>query len=586
MFTDIIRAVHQSLSVLAAEKRPFYFAIFLCILGGGIELIGVGTLYPFLSLLSKPELIDSNATLHRLYAYGGFENVNRFLLWSGWLTLAVFFLTSVFMFLKNAYITRFCVRQTARVSVSMLEAYLRKPMLFHVESNSGALSKDVIGQTDQFTFGVLISVMTLFGDGAILIVLIGLILWVDFNVGLVVTLTLGLILSMALVLTRDKMHKLGVQNDNANSARFAFCVSALQSIKEIKTSGKESFFSGLFRIHAQAQARSYASLFIIQLLPPAIVQFIAAGAVISMALYYIASGVELSTIVPTLVLYAVAGYRLMPSVGKLANALSQLRQFQPVIGNISRVLNSASHSSRADPAQVAEPAILQCESIEFRGIAFRYPSAEHRLFDGLDLTIGGGSFVCFVGKSGSGKTTMVDLLLGLLPADAGAVLVNGKSMHDVPEREWRAIFGYVPQSVYIVDGTIAENIAFGVPAAEVDPERLRQVVSLCHLEDFVEAQPAGLNAPYRSRALPRPARPDSRRIDELAGRLERTGHHPDPAYPEKPQNDRFDRAPRLAGALRRPHCSHRTGPYSRKRHLRRACRFIAVVCFDDGGNRG
>jgi ABC-type multidrug transport system fused ATPase/permease subunit len=358
MFTDIIRAVHQSLSVLAAEKRPFYFAIFLCILGGGIELIGVGTLYPFLSLLSKPELIDSNATLHRLYAYGGFENVNRFLLWSGWLTLAVFFLTSVFMFLKNAYITRFCVRQTARVSVSMLEAYLRKPMLFHVESNSGALSKDVIGQTDQFTFGVLISVMTLFGDGAILIVLIGLILWVDFNVGLVVTLTLGLILSMALVLTRDKMHKLGVQNDNANSARFAFCVSALQSIKEIKTSGKESFFSGLFRIHAQAQARSYASLFIIQLLPPAIVQFIAAGAVISMALYYIASGVELSTIVPTLVLYAVAGYRLMPSVGKLANALSQLRQFQPVIGNISRVLNSASHSSRADPAQVAEPAIL------------------------------------------------------------------------------------------------------------------------------------------------------------------------------------------------------------------------------------
>ena len=134
-----------------------------------------------------------------------------------------------------------------------------------------------------------------------------------------------------------------------------------------------------------------------------------------------------------------------------------------------------------------------------RGIAFKYPGAEHRLFDALDLTIGGGSFVCFVGKSGSGKTTMVDLLLGLLPADAGNILVNGKSMRDVRENEWRAIFGYVPQSVYILDGTIADNIAFGVPASEIDRERLQQVVSLCHLEDFVDAQPAGLNAPVGER---------------------------------------------------------------------------------------
>jgi ABC-type multidrug transport system fused ATPase/permease subunit len=460
-----------------------------------VELVGVGTLFPFLSLLAKPDLIESNALLHSVYALGGFESVHQFLLWSGSVALGVFFLATVFLFLKNAYITRFCVRQTARVSVKMLEAYLRKPMLFHVESNSGALSKDVIGQSDQFTFGVLISVMTLFADGVILVVLIGLILWVDFKVGLTITLALGLILSLALVLARDRIHELGVRNDNANSARFAFCVQALQSIKEIKTSGKEDFFSGLFRRHAEEQAHCYASMFIFQLLPPAIVQFVAAAAVIGMALYYIATGVELSMIVPTLVMYAVAGYRLLPSVGKLANALSQLRQFQPVIGNISRVLGESVPVDRGVLPDRLEP----CATIEFRHVCFKYPAAEKPLFEGLDLHLPGPGLTCFVGRSGSGKTTIADLLLGLLPAGAGDILVNGKSISTTAEPDWRAMFGYVPQSVYILDGTIAENIAFGIPTAEVDRDRLRRAVACCHLEDFVGSQSGGLDAPVGER---------------------------------------------------------------------------------------
>ena len=215
-----------------------------------------------------------------------------------------------------------------------------------------------------------------------------------------------------------------------------------------------------------------------------------------MALYYIAAGVELSMIVPTLVLYAVAGYRLMPSVGKLANALSQLRQFQPVIGNISRVLSAS--TATAEPAHSCKP-IASCATIQFQEVTFKYPSAKQPLFKSLELAINGSSFVCLVGKSGSGKTTAVDLLLGLLPADAGKILVNGKSIDEVGECDWRTMFGYVPQAVYIVDGTIAENIAFGIPPADVDQEQLRRVVAMCHLEDFVDAQPEGLNAPVGER---------------------------------------------------------------------------------------
>ena len=493
IFAGTSTDVRRVLNVLAADRKRLYFAMFLCVLGGIVELIGVGMLLPFLSLLARPQLIESNEVLRFLYSYGQFQSINHFLLWSGWLALIAIFFATVFLFLKNAYIAWFCVGQTARVSVRMLESYLRKPMLFHVGSNSGALSKDVIAQSDQFTLVVLLSVMTLFADGMLLIVLIGFILSVDLKAGLLITGTLGLILVAALVLTRNQMQRLGGQLDAVSGARYAFCVAALQSVKEIKTAGKEKFFAGLFLGHAEELARCYTRVYVIQMLPQSLVQFVAAGTVIGMALYYIGSDVELSTIVPILIMYTVAGYRLMPSVNKIAGAVSQLRQFQPTIQNISKILDE-NISSEANTSRASTTPAAPCAKIECRGVGFAYPGSEHMVVDNLHLTLKANSLVCLVGKSGSGKTTIVDLLLGLLPPAKGDILINGQPAREVGEQNWRAMFGYVPQSVYIVDGTIAENIAFGIAPEDIDQVWLRGVVKLCHLEDFVGSQPEGLNA--------------------------------------------------------------------------------------------
>jgi ABC-type multidrug transport system fused ATPase/permease subunit len=220
--------------------------------------------------------------------------------------------------------------------------------------------------------------------------------------------------------------------------------------------------------------------------------------VIGIALYYIASGAELSTIVPTLVLYAVAGYRLMPSINRIAGALSQLQQFQPAIKNISQVLEESRGADGLPNSPARKPAIA-CAAIEFRDVSFAYPAVDQLLFDHLRLNIGEKSFVCLVGTSGSGKTTLVDLLLALLPPLTGDILINGKSFHQMGEQSWRAMFGYVPQSIFIVDGTVAENIAFGEAPENVDLDWLHRVVALCHLEDFVDAQAEGLNAPVGER---------------------------------------------------------------------------------------
>lgn len=493
IFAETRDTIRRAIRVLSKDKTRFYFAVLLCFLGGIVELVGVGTLYPFLALLSKPTLIETNVILQFLYTSLQFENINNFLFCSGLLALFAVFFASLFMYLKIAYIIRFCVGQTARISVRLLDAYLRKPMLFHVESNSGELSKDVIGQSDQFTNGILISVMTILGDGVIMLVLTGVVLAVDLQAGMVVVTMLGLVLGTTLVLTRNKVQELGQKSDAANGARFVFCVGALQSAKEIKTAGKEAFFGGLFRRHAEEFGRCYANVSVLQILPQSIMQFVAAGAVICIALYYIAAGTELASIMPMLAIYAVAGYRLMPSFNRLSVALSQLQQFRPAINNISKVLDEHPTDAISTGAAGWESPVV-CPTIAFHKVGFSYPKSEHAVFKDLELTIQGNSFVCFVGTSGSGKTTLVDLLLGLLSPDNGKIVINGKSMQQAGERHWRELFGYVPQSVYMVDGTIAENIAFGIPEIDVDREKLQRIVKLCHLEDFVDSQPGGLDS--------------------------------------------------------------------------------------------
>jgi ABC-type multidrug transport system fused ATPase/permease subunit len=494
IFAEFRNAMQSAAKVLAAERGRLYFALFLCILGGAVELVGVSTLFPFLALLVNPKLIQTNNVLRFLFVHGGFQSTDRFLLWCGWLALVAFFVTILFQFLRTTYVTRFCVEQTSRVSVSMLDAYLRKSMLFHVDSNSGELSKDVIAQSDQFTTGVLPACMTIVGDGVILIVLVGLILSADVRVGLIILGILASLLGVVLALTRRRITVLAEEYDRANGGRFAFCIGALESIKEIKAAGREEYFGKLFGKHAEEFARAYTSLSIMQVLPLSVTQFVTAGAVIGIAVYYIAAGADLSRIVPTLVMYAVVGYRLMPSFSRLSGAVSVIRQLQPAVNNITAVL----HESLLSPVNGGEPdgeklAVVR-PTIEFRNVGFTYPRTEHAVLDNLDLTIQDNSFVCLVGTSGSGKTTLVDLMLGLLSPDKGEILINGESIRQIGERRWRTMFGYVPQSLYIVDGTIAENIAFGIPEKDVDQERLRCVIRQCHLGEFINSQPDGVNS--------------------------------------------------------------------------------------------
>jgi len=496
LLLNIYRTIKRVISILAHDRKYFYIAVFLSVFGGVVELIGVGTLYPFLALLAKPELVESNAVLKFLFDYGQFGDVRSFLVFFGGVALVTLLFSTWFMYYKHSFITRFCVGQTTFVSVRMLDSYLRKPMLFHVDNNSGALSKDVIEQSDQFTNGVIMAVMSLLGDGVILIVLVGLVLSIDSYIAIIFFVFFGLVFGIAMALTSNKIHSFGVESDATNGRRFSFCIGSLQSIKEIKTAGKESFFCYLFYLLTKKHAQCYSASLIIQQIPQSIMQFCAPGFIIGIALYFIASGDDLSTIVSTLALYAVIGYRLYPPLNNISGAISKIIQFQPVIDNITNTF-AERHSPFLFEQEIDQTSETVSETvvptIKFHQVGFAYPRGEHAILDNINLTIESKSMVGIVGKSGSGKTTLVDLLLGLMLPDHGEIQLDGETIKQRGEDNWQKTFGYVPQSVYIIDGTIAENIAFGVSEEVIDWKKLERTIHVSDLEEVINTLPGGLN---------------------------------------------------------------------------------------------
>lgn len=480
--------------VVKDDKRGFILALLFSIFGGFVELAGVATIYPFLTLLNRPEIIHQKKPLEWLFASGRFASDRDFIFYFGILSALTFVFVNAFMFAKQAYLTRFSVARTAKISVRLLQNYLYRPYEFYLDHNSGEIGKNVISQADGVANSVLLSWMTAVSELFVLLSIALFILYFDFKTGLTVILVLGTIVGMIQYSIRKKVIELGRLNDEANSDRFSYCLEALQSIKEIKAAQKENFFCRIFKAPAQKFANSFSRANIVQILPSYAIQALAAVFVVGLALYYLKIGKPLPAILPLISLYAVAGYRLMPSLNRFSTAISQMRQYQVVFDNVAQIL-AAPIPAAAEPVVLGEP-LQFTDKIQFKDVSFVYASSKSRdaVLDHLNFEIQANTFVAIAGGSGAGKTTLVDVLLGFFPPKEGEISIDGRRLTPDLMTQWRKLIGYIPQAIYLLDGTIADNIAFGVEETRRDWERVRKAARMAHLDDLVSELPDGFNA--------------------------------------------------------------------------------------------
>ncbi|MBK0398736.1 ABC transporter ATP-binding protein/permease [Limibaculum sp. M0105] len=486
----MIRVYRKILSLLGPrEKRRFALVICMVLIMGLFEAGGVASVFPFLKVLSDPGVIGRNEILSGLYEAGGFQNSNSFLMALG---AGVFCIILVGMAVKMATlyaVTRFGQMRSYTLSYRLLRYYLCQNYVWFLTHHSAHLGKNILSEVDEVVNNAILPAVRTISYVVIAIAMTLVLLVADPLMALSVAGVIGGFYGLIYLFSRGRLARLGTEAVLANRDRFHVVSETFGGIKHVKLHGMEGEFLDRFRAPAKRLARNRAARELIGELPRHVLEAVLLGGILLVVLLKLAeSNGDLGNVLPIIGLYAFAGIRLFPITQHIYRGVSKMRAAHAALDAIYHSLRSLPgvavlpqrNSSGADV-----PPMRIDDGIELRRVTFRYPGSDRDAIRDLTLSIRANTTVAFVGSTGSGKTTLVDIILGLLKPDSGQLLVDGAEVDADALQAWQKCIGYVPQHIFLTDDTVAGNIAFGVPAGRIDRGAVERAARVARLHDFV-----------------------------------------------------------------------------------------------------
>lgn len=471
----------------------------------GLEVINVSAIMPFLSVAGNPNVIREEPVLSWLYESFAFEDDSHFLVALGVAAFLLMVTSNGWMALTTWMQARFVWSWNHTLSTRLMQRYLYQPYSYFLTRNTADLSKNILSEVQQISSQVMVPVIQGLGSALVAASLVFVLLLAEPVLAIVVTVLVGGIYGLVYQVTRRMLRQIGSERLAANEERFRVAAEALGGIKDVKLLGKEEAFLARFR-HASARFSSRQSTSqVIGQLPRYAVEPLAFGSVILIVLYVIITQGDLAHILPTLGFYAFAGYRLMPAVQQAFRGMTQARFFGPALETVLQELADQGDPCRRMqvlPQQVPTSSLRLKHTLELQNVSFRYPGAEVDAVQDLNLIIPARATVGLVGATGSGKTTLVDVILGLLRPRTGRILVDGTPITDENVGAWQLQLGYVPQQIFLADASVAENIAFGVERDEIDMDAVREAARIAMIDDFItEELPDGYDTVVGERGI-------------------------------------------------------------------------------------
>jgi ABC-type multidrug transport system fused ATPase/permease subunit len=501
----MIDTIRKALTLLDQSER-WKLVVLLLFAGfnGLAQIAGIGSVMPFIGVLTNPGLVTENAVLRWVHAQLGAPSVHAFLLMLGGAVLVTFVLSNIFVAFTQWFTYRFSQANQYRLSMRLFEAYLRKPYAYHIQHNSADIGKNILTETQTFTQQVLLAGLQAIGFSVAALFIMGFLIWLN---PLVAAAAVGIIgggYGLIYFVLRVRLRQLGRNRLRANTGRFKVANETFGAIKEIKVAGRERAFLDRYGTDAKRFADAMAAHQIMRNLPRHLVEIVGLGSVLLMVLLLVAVGYETTAIAPLVGVYVVAGHRLFPCFQHIYLGVSGLRADGPVVhalyADLSNTRESGDHRRLESPDSLEKLPFRN--TIELQNLTFTFPGADYPALRGVSLNIPCGTSVAFVGETGAGKTTLADVIIGLLPSQKGRILVDGVELTENNLRRWRASIGYVPQHIYLMDDTIARNIAFGIPDSKIDQAAVEQAARIANIHDFVTNElPDGYNTIVGERGI-------------------------------------------------------------------------------------
>ncbi len=451
-----------------------------------LEVAGVASIMPFIAVLGNPDIIKSNRYLRGAFDYFGFTDTNDFLFAVGMAVFAIFLFSTLFKALTTYALSRFTYMREYSIGRRLLAGYLHQPYEWFLNRNSADLGKTLLSEVEKVVLAAVIPLMQLFAQVVVGSALIVLLLAVNPLLAACVGLGFAIMYGLIYGVLRARIRRLGSNRTDANRERFELVNEAFGGIKEIKVGGLEDVFVGRFDLPAHRVAASQVIAQHAMHLPRFALEIVAFGGMLLISLYLMRTSGGFAGAIPVIALYAFAGYRLLPAFQQAYLYLSLLRFAGPALEALHRDLRSLERPTSGTLA--VPPDLRLADAIRLEDVEFSYPNSPLASLRGVTIEIPVCTTVGLVGATGSGKSTLIDVMLGLLRPQQGGLYVDDAEVTPENLRSWQRSIGYVPQHIFLADDTIAANIAFGVPSADIDRAALEQAARVANLHDFIMSE--------------------------------------------------------------------------------------------------
>ena len=466
------------------DKLSLLYLLFLSIFTSLIEMLGIASVLPFIGLITDPHYFDNNT--YFLYFKDFFDyNLTDTVYVVGVFIIVMFILSNA----SNAYVLwktlKFSADQSHKISCRVMKKYLEQPYKYFVDSDFSVIKKNILSEASLFSDGFLLPVLQIISKTFILIALSILLIFVNHQVFFYSLIFLLIVYYLIFKVIRNTLTRYGEERTINNDIRFKNVGDLLQSIKDVKYYSAEDYYLNNFSTAQKNFSMLTAKRTLFSTLPRYLIEAFAFGGILSMMLYISTFSNGFSQYLPTLSLFLLAAYRILPLLQLIFSSITSIKFFYPAIKQVKEIL--------------ALPSILMTDtsskvkfnhSIKFKNIDFDYSNGT-KILDNLSIAINKNQLTGIIGSTGVGKTTLIDLLLGFYQPRKGTIEIDGESINLQNIRLLRNIAGYVPQNIAFLDRSIAENIAFGKNTDVIDYERINEVIKCVELKEFVESLEEG-----------------------------------------------------------------------------------------------
>lgn len=483
-----INSMSEHLS--AKHKKAMGWLALLILIQGGLDVFGLGLILPLIKIASDPKVITENQYhLGDIFNWFGFTSDKSFILFVLMAVLAFYVLKTAFGLMVTWIGAKFATEVAVHITKIQYDKYYSVSYLDFTNIKSAIITNHVFNNPASYVAWVINPIIMIFSESVIVLIIVVGIIAINLTLFLCILATVGPATWLIYYSLKNKSSLYGRELDKLVPAVYSSLNNSVNGYIDVKLAGKENDFrkqymDSIYKYHSVSQKTGFLGQ--VPLRAYEIVMLLGIDVIFIYILFLTSK--DASTGVMLVGLFAAAAYRLLPSMNRIVSNMMYIKRSESTVNNLNYYADAIPGRK---PAIVDDPIVFN-QSIAFKNISYRFPASEKYVLKNINIKVDKGEKVGFVGSSGSGKTTLMNVLLRFIEEETGELLVDDVRLTENNLRNWRKLIGYVKQDIFILDGSIKDNVAFG--ETEVDIQRLNRAIAQASLNDLVAGLPDGVNS--------------------------------------------------------------------------------------------